>query len=512
MASLLKLNRIALRSFSSQVEAAATCPHIQPKKTQSQNVKPYSKIPVISKFSLIRRFLPGGEFHKKQMVDVMKTLQKQNGDIYVFSGAGGKRDVVFTFNPNDYATVFRNEGPWPFRDGLDTIVYHRKVRNADFYGSNGGLMSEQHELWGRVRSAVNPVMMNPKAVKIYIPTIDKVTKDFISVIRDKRDSNTFEVGDKFLDDINNWALESIALIALNTRLGCLGANKHPDADTLINGMHTFFNLSYELDFLPSMWKYVATPKFNKLMKVLDEVSDVSRKYVELARENMKSNPAKNDDEMSVLEKLIKVDKKTAVVMAMDMLFAGIDTTSTALTACLLSLAKNQDKQSKLREELMTITEPLTPESLNSVPYLRACIKESLRFYPVTTSNGRVLPTDIVVSGYYIPKGTMVVMAMQPLLGDEKYFKDADKFVPERWIKGSPLYKGNNDPFVYLPFGFGSRSCIGKRFSNMELEIVILNILKNFVVEFNHSAENAFTSKVLNIPNIPLKFKFTDVKK
>lgn len=159
---------------------------------------------------------------------------------------------------------------------------------------------------------------------------------------------------------------------------------------------------------------------------------------------------------------------------------------------------------------MKIEEPLNPESLNSIPYLRACIKESLRVYPVTTSNARVLPKDVVISGYHIPRGMMVVMAMQPLLEEEKYFKNADQFVPERWIKGSELYKGSNDPFVYLPFGFGSRSCIGKRFSNMELEIVLLNILKNFVVEFNHSTKNAFTSKVLNIPNIPLTFKFADV--
>lgn len=177
---------------------------------------------------------------------------------------------------------------------------------------------------------MNPVMMNPKAVKIYIPTIDKVTKDFIEVIKRKRDPKTLEMGDNFLDDINNWALESIAFIALNTRLGCLEESRSPDANALIEGMHSFFSLSYELDFLPSMWKYIATPKFNKLMKVLDEVSDISRKYVEIATKKFKENPSRNEDEMSVLEKLVKVDKKTAVVMAMDMLFAGIDTVSLSL--------------------------------------------------------------------------------------------------------------------------------------------------------------------------------------
>lgn len=142
MISSFKINRFAIRTLATQTDAAVSCPHLQKQKSQPTDVKPYSKIPVISKFSIIRRFFPGGEFHKKQMVDVMKALQKQYGDVYVFPGAGGKRDVVFTFNPDDYATVFRNEGPWPFRDGLDTIVYHRKVRNADFYGNNGGLMSE----------------------------------------------------------------------------------------------------------------------------------------------------------------------------------------------------------------------------------------------------------------------------------------------------------------------------------------------------------------------------------
>lgn len=139
MISSFKLNRIALRSFTTQVSG---CPHQEIKNNQQVNVKPYEEIPVISKFTILRRFMPGGDFHKKQFVDVMKTLNQQYGDVYVFPGAGGKRDVVFTFNPDDYATVFRNEGPWPFRDGLDTMTYHRKVRNADFFGSSGGLMAE----------------------------------------------------------------------------------------------------------------------------------------------------------------------------------------------------------------------------------------------------------------------------------------------------------------------------------------------------------------------------------
>lgn len=169
-------------------------------------------------------------------------------------------------------------------------------------------------------------MMNPKAVKDYVPPIDIVAKELIQVIRSKRDSLSFEVDKDFKFVLNNWALESIALIALDVRLQCFDeTNKSPDTAIFIKGMQTFFELSYELDIKPSMWKYFATPKFNQLMKSLDEVTAASIRYIDQAKQRMKQQAPKEYDEMSVLEKLIKIDKKIAVVMAMDMLFAGIDT-------------------------------------------------------------------------------------------------------------------------------------------------------------------------------------------
>ena len=60
--------------------------------------------------------------------------------------------------------------------------------------------------------------------------------------------------------------------------------------------------------------------------------------------------------------------------------------------------------------------------------------------------------------------------------EEKYFKDHDKFIPERWLRepidaACPYNAGAkaNNPFVFLPFGFGARTCIGKRFAEIEIE-------------------------------------------
>lgn len=502
-----RILRLPSRCFASQTNLNLNCPH-QPK--EPANVKPFTKLPKLTSSNFEKRFAKGGDFFNLHTTDVFKRLQLEYGDIFMKEGSAGNKDVLVIFKPEDFVTVFRNEGLWPFRDGLNCLAHHRKVCRPDLYGKDGGLAVAQYEAWHRVRSAVNPAMLNPNGVKVYIPAIDQVAKEFVGLIRQKRDAKSLEVGEDFYMNIKQWTLESVGFIGLNTRLGCLEDNKHPEAEILIKNVMEFFDMSYDLDLRPSTWKIKPTPEFIKLMESLDLVSEISDKFVEKAITDIQQQPSKSADDMSVLEKLIKIDKQTAKIMALEMLFAGVDTTSIAFTSILLSLAKNPDKQSKLREEVMAMKEPLTRESLNSAPYLRACIKESIRMYPVTFGNGRAVVRDVVIGGYQIPKDTMTLMVFQPLYRDEKYYKNPDQFIPERWIRESDLYQGQQDPFVFLPFGFGPRACVGKRISNMELEIGTINIVKNFLVEFNYPLENAFASRLLNVPIIPLKFKFTDI--
>lgn len=83
-------------------------------------------------------------------------------------------------------------------------------------------------------------------------------------------------------------------------------------------------------------------------------------------------------------------------------------TSSTMGSCLYHLAKNPDKQEKLREEVKTIlpnlNESLTPDSFRSAPYLRACIKEVQRVIPIIPGTARAAGKDLVIKGYQIPKG------------------------------------------------------------------------------------------------------------
>lgn len=86
-------------------------------------------------------------------------------------------------------------------------------------------------------------------------------------------------------------------------------------------------------------------------------------------------------------------------------------------------------------------------------------------------------------------------------------------MPERWLKETvpnacPEAKATN-PFVYLPFGFGPRSCVGKRFAEMEMNVLITRILKQFRVEYNYGPLEYRQSFVLS-PTSDLKFKITEL--
>lgn len=115
-------------------------------------------------------------------------------------------------------------------------------------------------------------------------------------------------------------------------MGLIASNSdNPDAKKLFANITTFFRTSADLELKPTLWKYISTPKFKKVMKSLDNINEITVKYItevlKRLEEERKFSKNKPDSEKSILEKLLKVDKKIATVMAMDMLMAGVDTVS-----------------------------------------------------------------------------------------------------------------------------------------------------------------------------------------
>ncbi|KAH8321783.1 hypothetical protein KR067_000968, partial [Drosophila pandora] len=480
--------------------------------------KPYSEIPRPGKLEFLRAFMPGGEFHDYSIVDYATAMRNRYGDIFIIPGMFGRKDWVTTFSTKDIEMVFRNEGVWPKRDTFASFTYFRKHIRPDVYGESVGLVLSQEEEWGKLRSALNPIFMQPKGLKAYYEPLSNINNEFIERIKEIRDAKTLEVPDDFMEEINRLIFDSLALVAFDREMGLIRKNRNnPDALTMFQMTRDILKYVFKLDMQPSLWKVFPTPTYKKMMKLLNESVEVTQKLLKETQDTLEARRLAGGEvnSNSMLQRMMAVDPKMATIMSLDILFAGVDATSNLLSAVLLCLAKNPEKQAELRKELLKIM-PTKDTSLNEVtmkdmPYLRAVIKEALRYYPNGLGNLRTIPTDVTLSGYNVPKGSSLVLASNVLMQDNSYYPEADKFLPERWLRNPESGKKTPiSPFSFLPFGFGPRMCIGKRLVDLEVETSVAKLIRNFQVEFNYDANRPFRTFFLMEPAIPFRFKFTDL--
>lgn len=155
----------------------------------------------------------------------------------------------------------------------------------------------------------------------------------------------------------------------------------------------------------------------------------------------------------------------------------------AVCSILYQLATRQPEQEKIFEELRRVLPdpdtPLTYQTLEQCHYLKAFIKEVFRVYSTVIGNGRTLQEDTVICGYNIPKGIQVVFPTIVTGTMEEYCKNSDVFRPERWLKKS---QGGTEeaihPFASLPYGYGARMCLGRRFADLEMQILLAKVKRN----------------------------------
>ncbi|CAD6196012.1 unnamed protein product [Caenorhabditis auriculariae] len=179
-------------------------------------------------------------------------------------------------------------------------------------------------------------------------------------------------------------------------------------------------------------------------------------------------------------------KQQVVENCFAFLLAGYETTSTALTFCTYLLAKHQDVQRKLYEEIAATKEEkgLNFDTIHSMKYLDAVFKESLRMYPpVIHFVNRVCLEDITINGQFIPKGTFVAVLPYTVHMNEENWPRAKEFIPERFLDWND--KGS---LKWIPFGVGPRFCVGMRFAEMEFKMSLARLIERFELKLPENAQ------------------------
>jgi cytochrome P450 family 9 len=178
--------------------------------------------------------------------------------------------------------------------------------------------------------------------------------------------------------------------------------------------------------------------------------------------------------------------------------AGFDSVSTAMTFLSYELAIHPDIQQRLYEEIKAAHDslegkPLTYEVVQKMIYLDMVIAESLRLWPPAPIVDRYCVKDYLYEDndglkFKIEKGHALWIPIVGLHHDERYYKDAGTFNPERF---SPENRKDINLNAYLPFGVGPRNCIGSRFALMEVKIAMYYLLLHFSFELSEKTELPF---------------------
>lgn len=421
----------------------------------------------------------------------------------------GRASVVIS-DPVLAGIVYRAESKWPYRS-FDIVRELVDLKNK--LNLPPSLLDLQGEEWGKLRKIIASKLLPPVKLKYYYEDFSLVANDAIEVMNVCRNSDG--VVEDARDIIERWSMESIGMFAFGQRTGMLD---DPPSDKGIKFRDTIKNvLSLSMFFSIFKWsKYFYRSKHKLLAdsltgytqhaehlvrNVIKHVLDCEERDVPIDRRYAKSFVYYLMAEDSMTE-------KECFVHAIDVYFAGLDTTSVTLGWLWYHLGMNPEKQDKLAAEIAEMVPAdnvVTAAIVQKMPYLRACIKESSRLTPAATSIGRILEQDLILKDVFLPKETSVLLNNFTMGRDEKMFPNPEQFEPERWMRDAKE-KSDINSFASQPFGYGARSCVGKRISEAELQVFTCLMVKRFRLEYIGKPQTGEIKPILT-PKEPLRFAF-----
>ncbi|CAE6422982.1 unnamed protein product [Rhizoctonia solani] len=189
-----------------------------------------------------------------------------------------------------------------------------------------------------------------------------------------------------------------------------------------------------------------------------------------------------------------LSKKVLVTETFSLLFAGSDTTSNSLSALCFYLAKYPQIQKKLQAELdehvplkasyqdgdsNTTSDPVvTYQSIKDLPYLNACLKETLRLHStIGVGLPRVIPAgkSITIAGQTFKAGSIISVPTFVTNKASLWGQDSEDFRPERWLEDTDSAFGK----YYSPFSFGPRACTGRNLAVMNILLIIATMFRRY---------------------------------
>jgi len=282
-------------------------------------------------------------------------------------------------------------------------------------------------------------------------------------------------------DLYHWARELALRVAMRALFGLdpddHGAGRRAAVD--FERALSFYGTDLALRLVrgpKSPWRMML-----KARQTLDEII-----YGEIARRRRHPDPERQD----VLSLLLEARDEDGSALSdrevrdqtMTLLFAGHDTTTSTLSFLFYELARHPAALRKLldeQDEVLRGRPPTVQQLTGGLPQLEMTLDETLRLYPAAWVGPRKALETFEFNGCTVPAGSYVNYSSWASHRLPDVWPEPEAFVPERF---APEAKAKLPKGAYIPFGGGSRICIGMRFGQLEIKTIATLLLQRFRLE------------------------------
>ncbi|CAH4008077.1 unnamed protein product [Pieris brassicae] len=413
---------------------------------------------------------------------------------------------------------------------VDFIHFYPRAlgRNPELEPLLGNIFHLDGDKWKLLRQRLTPAFTTAK-LKAMFPLIINCAEK-LHIVGEKIDENGGDFDAREL--MARFTTDFIGACGFGIEMNSIN-NEHSAFREL--GRHMFNRYFYDI-ILMGIWELF--PEIRNLIRVRNnDIDDAISKIVLSIFEQRNYKPSGRNDFIDLLLELsekgklegesiehidsngvskhIEMELKTIDLIAQVFIFfaAGFETSSSATSFTLYQLALNPDIQSKIQKEIDEVLakydNKLCYDAISEFIHLDMAFKEAMRLFPSLGFLHRKCARRYTIPqlGITIDPGVNIIIPIQAIQTDEKYFNNAKEFRPERFADGKNINK-----YSYLPFGEGPRACIGARLGQMQSLAGLAAILQKFTVELSDKTPielplNPWSNTVQAVKGgIPLKLK------
>jgi cytochrome P450 len=195
--------------------------------------------------------------------------------------------------------------------------------------------------------------------------------------------------------------------------------------------------------------------------------------------------------------------------SMQLLVAGHETSSNALSWLLYLLSSRPDCLERVRQEFDSVLgdAPLSFSDVPKLEFATQVIQEALRLYPPFWMVDRMAVADDRVGDIAIPRGSTVIVFVYGAHHQPRSWQSPESFDPKRFAKAN---EKQQTPFTYLPFGAGPRGCIGGNYAMLQILMILSAVLRRYDFELSPGQTIEARPMVILRPKNGIRMTFTQV--